>query len=342
MPRGAACRACASCISGTGRDGEWARLVEAGHPRVHRPGHRRPATRPRRPVEPHHQLPGPAGQGSRGTGLPPPRLQHTLITWDRDRAAAALASPRRQDSPPSSAARSAPSASPWKTSATSSASKTIRAACLYYEEALTLCQRISARTDEANLANTLGNTYKNVPGLRDLGQAERWYPAQPHPTGPTVTPLAAPKPASLGNSGLRAVRRSPRRRVNPGRCSWPTSTPPWDRYQQALALFPADDAEDLAAAHNQLGLIYDEARDTRSGPAPLPATTPLQGGPRRHHGAGTTRYNIALLLQDASRRADALLYARAALSDFEKVGPGAAQVVARAQNLITRLEHDSG
>ena len=42
------------------------------HPRLHRPGHRRPAARPRRPLEPHHRIPGPARPWPRGTGLPPP------------------------------------------------------------------------------------------------------------------------------------------------------------------------------------------------------------------------------------------------------------------------------
>ena len=53
------------------------------------------------------------------------------------------------------------------------------------------------------------------------------------------------------------------------------------------------------------------------------------------------RYNIALLLQDANRPGDALHYARAALHDYEKVGPGAAQMAAMTRTAITRLEHDS-
>jgi hypothetical protein len=36
-----------------------------------------------------------------------------------------------------------------------------------------------------------------------------------------------------------------------------------DGYQQALDLFPADDAEDLATVHNQIGNVYRETRNTR-------------------------------------------------------------------------------
>ena len=56
------------------------------------------------------------------------------------------------------------------------------------------------------------------------------------------------------------------------------------------------------------------------------------------YGAGLTRYNIALLLQDAGRPGDALHYARAALHDYERTGPGAAQKAADARDLIARLE----
>ena len=48
--------------------------------------------------------------------------------------------------------------------------------CLpYYQEALTLSQRIGDRAAEALVAFNLGNAFLDVPGLRDLDQAEHWY-----------------------------------------------------------------------------------------------------------------------------------------------------------------------
>ena len=114
-----------------------------------------------------------------------------------------------------------------------------------------------------------------------------------------------------------------------------------DRLQQALALFPADDAEDLATVHNQLGAIYREAGDTRQALRHYQQSIAHKEARGDTYGAGRTRFNIALLLEDAGRLADALLYARAALSDFENFGPGAAQLAAQTRDLITRLQHDS-
>ena len=102
------------------------------------------------------------------------RLQHALIAWARDQAATALATPDGQLTP---AQRNQ-----LRTLAVSLEllghilGGQEDAECLpYYEEALGLFRRIGARTEEANLARSLGNAYKNVPGLLDLGQAEHWY-----------------------------------------------------------------------------------------------------------------------------------------------------------------------
>ena len=58
------------------------------------------------------------------------------------------------------------------------------------------------------------------------------------------------------------------------------------------------------------------------------------------YGAGQSRYNAAITLADAGRNRDALLYAQAALRDFQAVGPGAAADAERARQLITQLEQE--
>ncbi len=40
---------------------------------------------------------------------------------------------------------------------------------------LPLCHRIGDRPAEAVAAFNLGHAYKDIPALRDLDQAERWY-----------------------------------------------------------------------------------------------------------------------------------------------------------------------
>ena len=44
-----------------------------------------------------------------------------------------------------------------------------------YLEAMSLYQRIGDRQAEGVVAFNLGHAYKDIPGVRDLDQAERWY-----------------------------------------------------------------------------------------------------------------------------------------------------------------------
>jgi tetratricopeptide (TPR) repeat protein len=213
--------------------------------------------------------------------------------------------------------------------------------CLpYYEEALSLYQRISARAEEARLALTLGNTYKDVPGLRDLGQAEHWYQ---HSLTHRADNDTLGRAKTLASLGILAYGRFDEARDarEPEPVLLAHLNTALDRLQQALALLPPDDAEDLAAVHGQLGNIYRMAGDTRQALRHYQQSIAHEEARGNTYGAGRTRFNIALLLEGDGRRADALLYARAALSDFERVGSGATQQATKTQDLITRLEGNS-
>ena len=157
----------------TGRDGEWARLVTDITPDFIDPATGGP-------------LPGRDNQWNIITDYrvrlaaaarhwpAATRLQNALIAWARDRAGTALATPDGQ-------------LTPAQHNQLRSLAVSLELlghilleqddpGCFpYYEEALGLYQRIGARAEEARLALTLGNAYKDVPGLRDLGQAEHWY-----------------------------------------------------------------------------------------------------------------------------------------------------------------------
>jgi tetratricopeptide (TPR) repeat protein len=111
-----------------------------------------------------------------------------------------------------------------------------------------------------------------------------------------------------------------------------------DGYQQTLDLFPPDDAEDLSITHYQIGSIYSQVGDTRRALHHYQQAIRFKKARGDIYGAGQARYNIALLLGDDGRPGDALHYARAALHDFQRTGPGAAQDAAQAQDLITELE----
>ena len=208
----------------TGRDGEWARLVEQVTPEFIDPATGGP-------------LPGRDDQWSLITEYrvqlamatrdwpAATRLQHTLLTWARDQAAAALAAPGGQ-------------LTPGQRNEIRDLAVTLQylgnilrfqddPGCLpYYQEALSLYQQISARTEEATLANTLGNAYMFIPALRDLGQAEHWYQHSLTQTAESDTLGRAKTLGSLGNLAYEQFDEA-RDAGEPGRRCWPTSTPPW-------------------------------------------------------------------------------------------------------------------
>jgi tetratricopeptide (TPR) repeat protein len=244
----------------TGRDGEWARLVAQVTPAFVDPATDGP-------------LPGREEEWSIITGYrvrlamaardwsAATRLQNLRIARDRDRAAAALSVPASQ--------------------LTSGQRNRIRSlavslerlghilrsqqdpGCLtHYQEALALTERIQDAALESMLATNLGNAYLNVPGLRDLDQAQLW-----HQHGLDLEPEhdRIGRAKSLGSLASIAYERfrEARDARQPEAVLRGHLNAALDGYQQALGLFPADDAEDLATAHNQIGNVYSEAGDTR-------------------------------------------------------------------------------
>jgi len=108
-------------------------------------------------------------------------------------------------------------------------------------------------------------------------------------------------------------------------------------YNQALALLPGDAVDDLAVAHTSLGVIYGNTNQLDG------ALHHYQEGIRLFEDAGNFyeaskhRYNVALALLQANRRADALVYARAALQGFERYGERARDMIERTRALIARI-----
>ena len=323
----------------TGRDGEWGRLVGQVTPDFIDPatGGPLPGREEQWSLITEYQvrLAIAARDWPAATGL-----QHARIAWDRDRAATALATPDGQFTP-------------GQRNQLRSLAISLELlgdllreqedpACLpHYKEALSLYQRIGARTEEANLAISLGSAYMQVPSLRDLGQAEHWYQ---HSLSHRASQDRVGRAKSLGSLGGIAYWRFLEARAADvaepmllGHLNAALAG-----YHQALDLIPAGDTENLAIAHNQLGLIYHDAGDTRQALHHHQQAVAHHEARGNTYGAGLARYNIALLLQADGRPGDALLYARAALHDFERTGPGAARDAARARDIIARLERDSG
>jgi tetratricopeptide (TPR) repeat protein len=336
-------RAAAGCLQGlsvlyerTGRDGEWARLVAAVTPDFTDPDTGGP-------------LPGRENQWTLITGYrvwiarqarewpAATTLQTALIAWHRDLATAALAAP------PASLTQD-------QRHQIRSLSVTLEQlgyilryqgdpGCLpYYQEALDLLERIGGgRQEEAKLAISLGNTYLQVAGLRDLDQAEHWYQ---HSLRLRAGSDQLGQARSLGQLGMVALERFDDARAagEAGPVLLEHLNAALGSYQQALGRTSADDHRTRATIEGQLGNIYHRAGDTGQALRHYQQSLQHHEAHGNIHGAGQARYNTALLLGDADRVSDALLYARAALGNFQQAGPGAADYADRARQLISELE----
>ena len=204
----------------------------------------------------------------------------------------------------------------------------------HLQTAFDLAARIDDTTLQASSAMVLGNAYEAVAGLKDATEAVRW-----RRTGLALTPATdrigrAAAVFGLANSNFLAaddegalddVRADALEEARKG-------------YLQVLDMLPPDHHEFRAAAHGQLGNVYRVRRDSATALQHFQKALLHEEVRNDLAGAGDTRYNIAHLLADGRRTADALLYARAALASYQAVGEGVHDKAAAAQDLVHRLE----
>ena len=187
-----------------------------------------------------------------------------------------------------------------------------------------MCQRIGDRPAEAVIAFNLGHAYKNIPALRDLDQAERWYRrslellrrARPAGARQVLEPIGAWWPTNASWTRARPTSQ-------PTNCSRHLNAA-LGFYHQALDLLPPNAVDDLAVTHNQLGIIYDDAGDLDRALPHYREAIRYSRNAGNLYGAARTRFNVALALRNAGRLADALEYAQAALRNFATYGDRAA------------------
>ena len=109
------------------------------------------------------------------------------------------------------------------------------------------------------------------------------------------------------------------------------------RYHEALDLLPVDAVNDLAVAHNQLGDIYGNAGDLDRAVQHFRESLYYEELQGNLYGAAQTRFNVAIALSNADRRADALEYAEAALRGFESYGERAEEEIEETRGLIAAI-----
>jgi tetratricopeptide (TPR) repeat protein len=206
-----------------------------------------------------------------------------------------------------------------------------------HQEALALIQLIGDRPGEAQQCGDLGNVYLQVPELLDLDEAERWF-RRGLALRADGDRLGRSK--ALGSLSYVAIARfHEARSAGQGDSVLLGHLDDALRgYSSALELLPADDHESRQTVENQLGIVYGEVGDIGNALPHFQRAIQHCEAAGELYAAGQTRHNVAILLADADRAGEALHYARAALDNYQRVGPSAASAAAQAEQFIARLQ----
>ncbi|MET8150980.1 CHAT domain-containing protein [Actinoplanes sp. NPDC049668] len=264
------------------------------------------------------------------------RLQTARVAFNRDRAAGALTTPPDQldEQQRDQIRRLATSL----VGLAREVREQQRPDCIdYYREAAELCQRIGERRGEAVIAFNLGNAYLAIPALRDLGQAEHWYRRRLELTDDHDRLGQARVTSQLGEIAYQQFKDA-RDAGAPDQVLLDHLNVAVAYRLQALDLTPADHLNDRAIDHAALGTIYAAAGHIDTALSYYQKAIKYYEDTEDRHWAGRARHSVASAMAVAGRYDDALLYAHAALRDFEALDPAAAADIERAQQLIADLE----
>lgn len=266
------------------------------------------------------------------------RLQEVCVEWDRERAAPALAATvENLDADQSNAIR---------TLAVSLEGlghllrKRGNSGCVeLYEQAIGLYQRIGDRAAEAVAAFNLGHPFLNVPGLRDLVQAEHWYrrSLELRTEGDSLG-----RAKCLGQLGKVAheLFNEARAAKQPKEELLRYLNAAARFYKEALNLTPVDAGDDLAVGHEALGNVYGDAGDLERAMTHYRQAIRYREAAGDLYSAAQARFSVAVFLARAGRFADALEYAKAALRNYEAFGERAAEEIQKTRELIAKIEQE--
>jgi tetratricopeptide (TPR) repeat protein len=266
------------------------------------------------------------------------RLQRAHVDWDRQRAAPALAKPPdRLDATEYNAIRTLGASlhGLGEVQREQGSPDCVKS----YQEALSLAEQISDQPHAAVTAFNLGNAYKNLPALRDLTQAERWYRRSLELHDERDRLGRGKGHYALGYVALERFREA-RVGGRPEEELLRHLNEALGFYHQALDLLPPNAVDDLATVHNNLGEVYRNVGDLdRALSHTREAIRYFEAAGDLYNAAGT-RFNVALALAQAGRLADAREYAYAALRNFQTYGDRAAAEIQETQGLIADIERE--
>jgi tetratricopeptide (TPR) repeat protein len=204
-----------------------------------------------------------------------------------------------------------------------------------YDESYELALGINDRPAAA--AFNLGTAYRDLPAIRNLEEAERWYRRSLELHAREDSLHRARCLVQLGTVSHERFREAQEtdepqqellKHLNAAR----------DLYLQALELIPQDAIADSAAIHGQLGNIYCDAGDVDRALAHYRECIGYMEHGGDVYGAAQARSNLALTLRRAGRFPDAREYALAALRGYQTFGDRAKDEVTRTLKMIAQIE----
>ncbi len=329
--------------SHTGRRAEWERMVKEVVPDFIEPSTNRPL--PGREAEWNKVIEYQVDSAMRARRWAEAEgLQLVRVKWERERVAPLLGvPPGKLDKFQRRAVQSLAVSLSWLGDIELRLGKT---ECVsLYQEAVELYRRLGETRNEASAASKLGDVYKELPALRDLEQAEHWYQYGLQLLDRRDHLGRSRRLADLGllayerfNEALKADRAEEEMRPH-----LEAAAQHYEKALHELGLLPTEAVGDLAAAHNQLGVIYD----TLAGLGDFArALSHYQEAIRfleqqgNLYDAASARFNVAIALHGEGQYAKALLYAQAALKNYQADGEQAAAEIERTRQAINRIEQD--
>ena len=211
------------------------------------------------------------------------------------------------------------------------------------KEAIEIYHAIGDFTAEAIRAFNLGHAYKDLPALRNLDESERWYRRSLELRAGGDRKGESTSYDALGNVARQKFLEA-KKSNRPGEELMTLLNTALATYHKALELTPPDAVNDLAMTYRNLGNIYVETGDIENSLKNSNLSIHYSETEGNLYQAGETRFNVAITLANNGRLSDALLYARAALRNFESYGGRAKDMEDDAKGLIAwieeRLNHD--
>ncbi|MEG3838652.1 CHAT domain-containing protein [Microcoleus sp. herbarium14] len=206
----------------------------------------------------------------------------------------------------------------------------------FYKEAISIYERIGEQSLAVLTALDFGHAYKNITTIRNLAQAEYWYQRSLELCHPSDQMRQGICLCALGNVAYERFFTA----LESGKLEEIDSQikAAVNFYQKALALLPPNAMEALATTHNQLGRIYYWIGQPKYAEQHYVNAIRYLEATGHHYEAAASRYNVALAFLEAGRLDDAVLYAQAALLDYEGYSIHATAEQQQTRKLIAEIE----